>query len=272
VKQYILGVLILISSVGCQYAAPDAGQEAVLVNKPWFAGHGGVIGTSVKTGTELVAASTSITYVNMQPQQVHVHFDDLFTMDGVPLDFEASVQLKVTDAVKLVKDFGADIYADKAPGFFSRNLEQPFRMAVRDAVKKHGLNEMAITVTAAHSVDTEVTEKLTEAIKSTGVPVSLLGVTLGRANPPDAIKHQRIATAEQEQRQQTEKQAKLAEDQRKMHEESRAAADNAYRESMHLSVDQYVQLMHIDMLRSACAKATCTFIQGAGALPTVPVR
>jgi hypothetical protein len=82
-----------------------------------------------------------------------------------------------------------------------------------------------------------------------------LGVTLGRATPPDAIKHQRIATAEQEQRQKTEQQAKLAEDQRRRaHEESRALADNAYRESMKLSVEQYIELMRINMLQQACAR------------------
>jgi len=43
-----------------------------------------------------------------------------------------------------------------------------------------------------------------------------------RANPPDAIKNQRIETATQEQRIQTEQQTKLAEVQRKSAEEARA--------------------------------------------------
>jgi len=44
-------------------------------------------------------------------------------------------------------------------------------------------------------------------------------MTVGRANPPDAIKNQRIETATQEQRIQTEQQTKLAEVQRKSAEE-----------------------------------------------------
>jgi hypothetical protein len=67
------------------------------------------------------------------------------------------------------------------------------------------------------------------------LPVTLINVTVGRALPPDAIKHQRIETAQQEQRVLTEGQTKLAEDARKAAEQSRADADNAYRNALGLS-------------------------------------
>jgi regulator of protease activity HflC (stomatin/prohibitin superfamily) len=267
------GVLMLLLAVGltaCGSAAPDAGEEAVLIRQPRFFGHGGVDDTPVRTGLKYVAPSTRVVMVNMQPRQQEITFDDLFTADGVPLDFHSAVQYRITDSVKLVRDFGADD-GPKGMGFFVRNLEQQYRMIVRDAVKKHGLNEMAINVSAADAVDREVTDRFKEVIANVGVPITLLGVTLGRASPPDAIKHQRIATAEQEQRQKTEQQAKLAEDQRRAHEESRALADNAYRESMKLSVEQYIALMQINMLRETCAGGKCTFINGAVS-PVFPVK
>lgn len=263
-------VALCVFGGACKAASPDAGQEAVLVKKPWFFGHGGLVNDPVKTGMSFAALSTNVVYVPMQPRQQEVTFDDLFTADGVPLDFHSAIQYRITDSVKLVKEFGADDTAN-GMGFFSRNLEQSYRMIVRDAVKKHGLNEMAINVSAAQSVDDEVTGRFAELITKSGVPITLIGVTLGRASPPDAIKHQRIATAEQEQRQKTEQQAKLAEDQRRAHEESRALADNAYRESMKLSVDQYIALMHINMLRDTCSGGKCTFINGS-ATPVLPVR
>ena len=89
-------------------------------------------------------------------------------------------------------------------------------------------------------------------------------MTVGRANPPDAIKNQRVETAAQEQRVQTEKQIKLAEDQRKSAEESRAAADNAYRQAIGLSPEQYVQLKRIEMELKVCTDGKCTFIDNAG--------
>lgn len=270
IRSLFAAIAVLVMASACSSIEPDAGHEAVLIEKPWFVGHGGVDPTPVRTGQQYAAFSTSAILVNMQPRQQELTFDDLFTSDGVPLDFHAAVQYQITDSVKLVQGFGADD-GPQGMGFFKRNLEQSFRMLVRDAVKKHGLNEMAINVTAAAAVDAEVTEGFAKVIAATGVPIRLIGVTLGRANPPDAIKHQRIATAEQEQRIQTEKQGKLAEDQRKMREESRAAADSAYNVKMDLSPAQYLQLKDIEMRRDVCAKGGCTFVFG-GATPLLNLK
>lgn len=86
------------------------------------------------------------------------------------------------------------------------------------------------------------------------------------------IKHQRIATAEQEQRQKTEQQRKLAEDQRKAAEESRASADAAYNYKMQLSPDQYLRLEAIKMQREVCAGGKCSFILGGNAVPTLDLH
>ena len=129
------------------------------------------------------------------------------------------------------------------------------------------MNEMAIQATAADEVDASSPSTCCAIVKETGVPVKILDVSLGRANPPDAILHQRVETAAQEQRINTEKQKKLAEDQRKLAEESRAAADQAYNQKMGLNTEQYVALQAIQMQRDVCAKGTCTFIYGANATP-----
>ena len=270
-----VGGLAIVSVVvlsACSTVQPDAGHEAVLVRKPLIFGSGGVDPTPVKTGLKYIAFTTSGVDVNMQPRRIDSEFTDLMTSDGVPIDFHAVITLQVIDSVKLVRDFGADVGPQGTPGVWTRNLDQPFRTAVRDAVKKHGMNEMAIQATAADEVDRVVTEHLLAIIKETGVPVRILDVSLGRANPPDAILHQRVETAAQEQRINTEKQKKLAEDQRKLAEESRAAADQAYNQKMGLNTEQYVALQAIQMQRDVCAKGTCTFIYGANATPLLNLR
>jgi hypothetical protein len=255
----------VVGAVGCRSVTPDAGQEAVLVRKPLVFGSGGVEKTPVPTGRAFVAFTTNAVYVEMKPQQVNVEFDDLMSRDGVPLDFNAAIRFKVNNSVSLVQRFGAD------PSWFGRNLEQPFRNAVRDAVKKRGMNEMAIDASAAEAVDTEVSAATATIIKRDGIPVDLIDVTLGRANPPDAIKHQRIDTATQEQRIQTERQRKLAEDQRLQAELSRAAADNAYREAMRLSPEQFLTLESIKAMKEVCVDGKCSFVT-AGGLPTFGIR
>jgi len=274
VAMTVVGAAILSAVVvsACSTVQPDAGHEAVLVRKPLIFGSGGVDSTPVKTGLKYVAFTTAGIDVNMQPRRIDAEFTDLMTSDGVPIDFHAVITLQVIDSVKLVRDFGADMGGSTAPGFWTRNLDQPFRTAVRDAVKKHGMNEMAIQATAADEVDRVVTDHLLAIVKETGVPVKILDVSLGRANPPDAILHQRVETAAQEQRINTEKQKKLAEDQRKLAEESRAAADQAYNQKMGLNTEQYVALQAIQMQRDVCAKGTCTFIYGANATPMLNLR
>ena len=270
----VLGVFAVMAAFSaCSTVQPDAGHEAVLVRKPLIFGSGGVDPTPVKTGLKYVAFTTEGIDVNMQPRRIDSEFTDLMTLDGVPIDFHAVITVQVIDSVKLVRDFGADMGgAGGTPGFWTRNLDQPFRTAVRDAVKAHGMNEMAIQATAAEQVDRAVTDHLLAIIKETGVPVKVLDVSLGRANPPDAILHQRVETAAQEQRINTEKQKKLAEDQRKLAEESRAAADQAYNQKMGLNTEQYVALQAIQMQRDVCAKGTCTFIYGASATPMLNLR
>lgn len=270
--------VVCVVGVACSTVEPDAGHEGVLVRKPMFVGSGGVDPAPVKAGLKYVALTTTGIDVNMLPQRVDVIFDDLMTSDGVPIDFHSVVTYQVIDSVKLVRDFGGDIKPPSdtnsagVPGFWVRSLDQPFRTAVRDSVKGHGMNEMAIQATAAEAVDDAVTKHLLAIVKDTGVPVKILDVSLGRANPPDAILHQRVETAAQEQRINTEKQRKLAEDQRKMAEESRAAADQAYNLKMGLSTEQYVALQALQMQRDVCAKGGCTFLFGGNATPLINLQ
>jgi regulator of protease activity HflC (stomatin/prohibitin superfamily) len=256
--------LVALLLGACSVNAPDAGHEIVLIEKPWFFGHGGVNPVPVKTGRTYAALSTEGIDVYMQPQKFDTEMHDTMTSDGVPISFHAIVVLQVSDSVTLIRDFG--------PNWYRNNLEEQFKTMVRQAVRKRGMNETAISTTALDEIDTEIRDALLAFIKEKGLPVRLITMTVGRANPPDAIKNQRVETAAQEQRVQTEKQIKLAEDQRKAAEEARAAADNAYRQALGLSPEQFVQLEQIKMQREVCAHSTCTFVVNGGAVPTLNVR
>jgi hypothetical protein len=263
-----LAAVLLVSA--CTSVVPDPGVEAVLTRKPILFGHGGVDPTPIQTGRSYVAITTDVQYVNMQPQRVDMNFDDLMTSNGVPIDFHAVFSYRVTDSVKLVKDFGADYIDRVGPGFFVRNLDQPFRTAVRDAVKKREMQAMAITASAAEEVDAEVTTHMESLIKSTGVPILLIDLSLGRANPPDAIKTQRVDTATQEQRIITEQQRKLAEDQRKLAEQSRAEADAAYNLRMNAAGGANLP-PELSLRLREIARANCTFWFGETPTPVANV-
>lgn len=272
----MLAFVAVLGLVGCSTASPDAGHEAVWVKKPLIFGHGGVDPEPVKAGRQYGAISSDAADVDMLPQRVDMVFDDTMTKSGVPVNFHVVATFRVTDSVNLVAHFGADRDGDGKGnwGFWNRNLDQPIRTAVRDAVKKREMQEMAISQTAADEVGAEVRAAAEEIVKRSGVPIVIMDLNVGRVNPPDAIKNQRIATAEQEQRAITEQQRKLAEDQRKEAERSRAAADNAYREAMQLSPEQFLRLETIKMQHEVCGaggKTGCTFFIGGGASPVLDV-
>lgn len=252
----IPAVAVCMMFLGCSSITPDAGHEVVLIEKPIFFGHGGIDPSPVTAGRTFVWWTTEGIDVYMQPKKYDVELPDTMTRDGVPITFHAIMALRVTDSVALIKNFG--------PEWYSNNLEEPYRTMIRQAVRKRGMNETAISTTALDDIDREIHDQLIQFIKDKHLPVELVTMTVGRANPPDSVKNQRIETATQEQRIQTEQQTKLAEDQRKAAETSRADADNAYREAMHLSPDQFIQLETIKMQMQVCGekgKANCTFIQ-----------
>src|SRR5580700_599850 len=256
-----LAMLIAVGLGGCSVYSPDAGHEVVLIEKPWIFGHGGVDSEPVKPGRTFAAITTEGVDVYMQPQKFDTEMHDTMTSDGVPISFHAIVVLQVTDSVALIKNFG--------PTWYQNNLEEQFKTMVRQAVRKRGMNETAISTTALDAIDAEIRDNLAGFIKDKGLPIKLVTMTVGRANPPDAIKNQRIETAAQEQRVQTEKQVKLAEDQRAMAEASRAAADNAYRQAMGLSPEQFIQLEQIKMQRAVCGEGKSTCIFNGAATPTL---
>ena len=184
------------------------------VEKPWFFGHGGIDPIPVTTGRSYGAATSDAIDVDMLPQRVDMEFDDMMTSSGVPVSFHVVAQFRVVDSVKLVSQFGADRDEGKW-GFWDRNMDQPLRTAVRDSVKKRDMQEMAISQSAADAVGQEVGAAANQLVQQLGLPILFTAMNVGRVNPPDAIKSQRIETAAQEQRAITEQQTKLAEDQRK---------------------------------------------------------
>lgn len=265
------GVVILLFAfaltllVGCGTASPDANQEAVLIRKPVFFGHGGLEPVPIRTGRTYVAPSTQVLYVNTSPLAFDLNFDDLMTRDVVPLDFHGQLRLQVTDSVALVKAgaIGSDGAEVNVGQWFKNNLQAQWIAALRDAVKKHPHGE--VLTTSVDQIDAEVKAELEALIAKEKLPVRLLSVTAGRANPPPQVASQRIATATQQQKVQTEIERRRAEEARRDAEFARAEADNAYRQEMTITADQFVQMEMMKLsattMREVCGggKGNCSF-------------
>lgn len=253
-KIALLSAMSAVLLAGCSSVEVGPSEEAVLISKPYFFGSGGVLDEPVRTGREYVAWSTDSITVRTAPVKYTIPFDDLMTKDGIPIDFEAVMVLQVTDSVYLIRHFGEKWY--------SNNLEGVFRSLVRDAVRKYGMNEVAIDTAKIAAIDAEVTAGISAFIKENKIPVRLVNMTVGKANPPTEIKEGRVETAKEEQRANTEAKRTEAERGRRDTEIARAEADKAYAREMGYTPDQLIQMKNIEMMQSACGGGNCTFFVG----------
>jgi regulator of protease activity HflC (stomatin/prohibitin superfamily) len=270
----LVAVVVFLSLAGacsaCRSVTIPQGEVAVLIDTPLVFGHGGVQTQAIGTGQKWVWRTTYPIFVNMQPFKHDANFDDMNSSDGVPLDFHAQANFRVIDAVSLIRDFG--------PQWYENNLAKPFESYTRRAVNRH--TEPSITTAigadgkplegkpALDTIDDEVTAGLNAEITKLKLPVILTDLTLGKANPPKEILDQRTLTARERQRVQTERQGKLAEDERRAKEQARAEADLAYNQKMGLSPAQFVELSRIAAIRDCGGK--CTVIIGSPAGVVVP--
>jgi regulator of protease activity HflC (stomatin/prohibitin superfamily) len=259
-----LGIMTWAFFMHTEVAEP--GYEQVIVDKPYFFGHEGVRDETLKEGRILLFNTSTTVPVRMTPQSIPVKFDDFSSADNILLDFESTIQYRVTDPIKLISKFGVD--------WFENNLLRQYTAIVREAIKKKTMTEMMSDRTAAVDVDNEVTTALVALVKEATLPIEVIGVSMGRAKPNDNVLAQINETAAQQQRQKTLVAATLAEGEREKEQVAKAKADNAYRNAMSLSPDMFIQLEKIKRYADACHKAgtICIIDAGTGKAPPVLIN
>lgn len=251
-------VAAVVSLTGCSKIDVEPGHEAVLIEKPWIFGHGGVSPDPIKPGTAIVAVTTYAYDVGMMPFTVDEEFDDIMPKDNNPIDYHAALRLRITDSVLLISKFQWEWYHN--------NLQRTFQTMNRQIVRQYTMPELALEQAVVDSVEKRLEEETSSFLKEKGIPVVVEGVTLGRISPNKAIIAAYNETGVQQQRSKTEHQRKLAEDSRKEAETSRAIADKAYQDALGLSTTQFIQLQEIKM----CGEKTgCSVFLGASPVPVV---
>lgn len=239
---------------GCTVVSTDPTEAGVLIDKPILFGRGGIRMDDVRApGTRSYAVfSVNKKYVTVAPQQVAVPFDDYASVDNILLDFNTSIQYRITDPAKIVT-FGDN--------WFKTNIEQQYSEIVRNEVKKYTMKQMMSDSDTAHKLDAEVLRETRTLAAEQKLPIEIKAINIGRAVPNANVLSQMNLTAAAQQRKLTMDQEKLAEDARKEQQIAKANADNAYRTNMNLSPQQYVDLQIAGMQLEACKQAkSCTIL------------
>jgi regulator of protease activity HflC (stomatin/prohibitin superfamily) len=241
---FVMAIVTMMSMSSCHMVTPDADEEAVLIYKPWFFGHGGVDDTPVQTGLTWCCASTSSETFKITPQRYDVDFDDIMSNDNTPLDYATYITLQITPGKSpiLMKNYGVD--------WFKNNIEVVYRNFVREEISKYSPFDLMSNREVCTQIDTAVKNKLVTHIqnlsKKKEFPVEVREVITGRAKPNDKQLAEMNNTAAAIQARQTQQRLAEKEEARKKAEIARAEADKAYMKEMNLSPEQFIMLKIVD--------------------------
>lgn len=252
----LLLIAICIVMAGCQYITTEPGYETVLIDKPWFIGHGGPREETQKPGRGIYWLSTDAVDVATTPVKYDEPLDHLSTADNNFINYSSYIVLQWRSPAHLVAAFGTE-------GWYKHNLQEQYRTIVRDVTKQYQMTPIMTDQATLVKVEEEIAERFRKHIAATGLNVDLVNVNMGKALPDKTVIDEMNNTAAQQQRRKTEGQRKLAEDARKDAEKSRAGADNAYREDMHLDAAQFIQLEAVKRYSEACGDNRCVIVQGS---------
>ncbi len=226
---------------GCIMPAIDAGHEGVLVEKPFFFGHGGVDPEPVTTGRVTVALTTELIPVDIRPVQYSEHFD-IISAENAPVSFNAFLITQVIPgrSPELIKRFG--------PNWYVNNVKEAFRTFVREEVQKYKLFELTTDPGTRPKLEAAIEREVqTKLIEASRIPVKVIRVVVGSIMPPKGVLDQTAQTIIQQQRRITMEKAREAEEAREKAERQRGIADRAYREHLGLSAAEFVDLRRIEV-------------------------
>ena len=240
----IMAMFSLTSCMGC--TTVDADEETVLIDKPWFFGHGGVQKKAVETGLEWIWWSTDTETFKIIPIKHQVDMNDLFSDDNTPLDFHTVIitQIEKGKTPILLQNYGVD--------WFNTNIYNEYCNLVRDHISQHSPFDLMSNRAILNEIDTKVLNQMQEFVaklsKEKEFPIIIRQVTIGKATPNEKQLEEMNNTAKAVQAKQTQEREAEVQLAREKAERQRAKADKAYMEEMHLSTSDFISLKWIETI------------------------
>ena len=240
----IMAMFSLTSCIGC--TTVDADEETVLIDKPWFFGHGGVQEKAVETGLEWIWWSTDTETFKIIPIKHQVDMNDLFSDDNTPLDFHTIIitQIEKGKTPILLQNYGVD--------WFNTNIYNEYCNLVRDHISQHSPFDLMSNRAILNDIDAKVLKQMQDFVaklsKEKEFPIIIRQVTIGKATPNEKQLEEMNNTAKAVQAKQTQEREAEVQLAREKAERQRAKADKAYMEEMHLSTSDFISLKWIETI------------------------
>lgn len=248
-KKFIFLFATLISCVvfeSCHGVRPEADEEAVLIKKPWFFGHGGVEESPVTTGCTWCCWSTSSETFKITPIKYEETLDDIISNENTPLDFKTQIVLRIEKGKSpiLLKNYGTNWY--------NNNIKEVYNNLTRHYVSQYSPFDLTSNREVIAHIDSCVKADMIKYIARLSndkeFPIVVENVITGRAIPNQAQLKEMNNTAAQIQAKQTQERRKEMEVAREQAERQRAISDKAYQREMGLSAEQFISLKAWDII------------------------
>lgn len=248
----------------CTKVNPSADEEAVLVMKPWFFGHGGIDDTPVSTGLTWCAFTTSYELFKITPQRYDEAFDDIFSNDNTPLDFNTYINIQIEKGKTpiLLKNYGVNWYKN--------NIQVYYRNKTREYVSMYSPFDLISNREVLNKIDSSLISDMRSYISKLSTkkefPINILSITTGAAKPNKDQLEEMNKTAQYIQQKRSMEQKAVAEAARAEAEKKRAAADKAYMSEMNLNPNQFISLKWIETIANKNG-ANIDVLVGGGETP-----
>lgn len=243
---FVIAFVCILSMTSCHFVSPSAEEEAVLIDHPIFFGHGGVNAKPVETGLTWCWFSTASETFKIIPVRYDEAFDDIFSNDNTPLDFNSyiTIQIEKGKTPILLQNYGVNWYTN--------NIQVKYRNYTREEVSKYNPFDLISNREVLNRIDSAVLAKMNIYIatlsKEKEFPIIIKNVITGAARPNKDQLEEMNKTAQYIQQKRSMEQKSIAEQARADAERKRALADKAYMSAMALSPDQFIQLKYIEMI------------------------
>ncbi|MCK4442587.1 MAG: SPFH domain-containing protein [Sulfurovaceae bacterium] len=236
-KIITIGVVIAIGYfIIVKRVTVDAGEEAVVIKKPWFFGEKGVQKQVISTGTIWGVRSSEIKIISLKPFNIEELFHNVFTKDNIPIDFN------VTITFKNQKGKGA-ILVEKFRNnkqWYKNLLSKPIHNTTEISIKKNTFDDIYYKSNRLEELRKAIIYGVRYLLKDKAIPVNLINVTINKITPPKEL----IKTAIDKK---VEKEKIEFHKLRRKAQELSAKADKAYMKEMNMTPSEYIKMREIEL-------------------------
>lgn len=255
IKFFIFGlfaIMVAMSFTSCTSVSVNPGEVAVLVDKPWLFGKGGIRSEVWGTGLQYTWPSTNAIIYKTIPITFEEHFENIVTKDNNPITFSCYIKISVkADSAWYLQDkFSEDWY--------KQNISPRFRTKVRDKACMFEMFQLTSQREIVTKIEKELEAEMSNYVKQIKMPLlsDAFECNVGSVQPQPEVLKEIAATAAKVQSQKTQVEEGKYQDERRTAEEKRAVADLAYMNKMGLNRDQFVQLEVVKMYKEAAVAGT----------------